>query len=75
MEAGSGQLFLGLLDQRRHPHDAQQKLHLDGSLRDLVTSADQQAYLRVIKNGFPDYGVIAEEDGPRVDCKLFGRSH
>jgi fructose-1,6-bisphosphatase/inositol monophosphatase family enzyme len=65
-----------VIRNQRFVFDAQHKLHLDGSLNDLVTTADyeaQQVYLRVIKNCFPDYGIIAEEDGLRVDCRMEGR--
>ena len=65
-----------VIRNQRFVFDAQQKMHLDGSLRDLVTTADleaQQVYLRVIQNCFPDYGIIAEEDGLRVDGKVAGR--
>jgi fructose-1,6-bisphosphatase/inositol monophosphatase family enzyme len=65
-----------VIRNQRFVFDAQQKMATDGSLSDLVTSADleaQQAYLRVIRNCFPDYGIIAEEDGLRVDCRVPGR--
>lgn len=66
-----------VIRNQRFVFDAQQKAHLDGSLTDLVTSADfeaQKAYLRVIKNCFPHYGIIAEEDGLRVECRAAGRN-
>lgn len=65
-----------VIRNQRFVFDAQQKKRLDGSLTDLVTTADleaQQVYLRVIENCFPDYGIIAEEDELRVDCKVPGR--
>lgn len=65
-----------VIRNQRFVFDAQQKKHLDGSMTDLVTTADleaQQVYLRVIKNCFPDYGVIAEEDELRVACGVPGR--
>lgn len=65
-----------VIRNQRFVFDAQQKLATDGSLSDLVTSADleaQQTYLRVIRNCFPDYGIIAEEHGLRVDCRVADR--
>lgn len=65
-----------VIRNQRFVFDTQQKARLDGSLTDLVTSADheaQRAYLRVIKNCFPDYGIIAEEDDLRVECRVPGR--
>lgn len=61
---------------QRFVFDAQKKEDRDGSMSDLVTSADleaQRVYLRVIRNCFPNYGVIAEEQELRVPCGLAGQ--
>ena len=42
---------------------------------DLFTSADlaaQHSYLRMLRECFPGYGIVAEEDGLRVPCTLDG---
>lgn len=65
-----------VIRNQRFVFDAQQKKHFDGSLNDLVTTADleaQQVYLRVIKNCFPHFGILAEEDELRVECRFPGR--
>ncbi len=63
---------------QRFVFDASHKASLDdGSMTDLVTTADlaaQKIYLRVIKNCFPDYGVIAEEEELRVPCQAQNRN-
>lgn len=65
-----------VIRNQRFVFDAQPKKRQDGSLNDLVTTADfeaQRAYLRVIRNCFPHYGIIAEEDELRVECKFPAR--
>ncbi len=61
---------------QRFVFDAQRKEDHQGSMTDLVTTADleaQRVYLRVLRNCFPNYGVIAEEEGLRLPCRLKGR--
>lgn len=48
-----------------------------GEMNDVLTSADlaaQKVYVKMIREAFPTYGVIAEEDELRVECtdKAFG---
>lgn len=65
-----------VIRNQRFVFDAQHKTHLDGSLDDLVTSADhdaQEIYLNAIRKCFPDFGIIAEEDELRIPCRLPGR--
>lgn len=65
-----------VIRNQRFVFDAQQKTHLDGSLDDLVTSADhdaQEIYLKAIQKCFPNFGIVAEEDELRVPCRLPGR--
>jgi len=65
-----------VIRNQRFVFDAQHKAHPDGTLDDLVTSADHEAqniYLRAIKKCFPNYGIIAEEDELRIPCRVPGR--
>ena len=57
--------------RQRFIFEAQAKLGYGGECNDLVTSADRQAqriYLKMLRECFPDFGVIAEEDELRVEC-------
>jgi fructose-1,6-bisphosphatase/inositol monophosphatase family enzyme len=60
---------------RRFVFEATAKPGRSGSLDDVVTSADREAqaiYLKTLRECFPDFGVIAEEDGLRVDSAAPG---
>jgi len=60
---------------RRFVFEATAKPGRGGNLDDVVTSADREAqaiYLKTLRECFPDLGVIAEEDGLRVDCTAPG---
>jgi fructose-1,6-bisphosphatase/inositol monophosphatase family enzyme len=60
---------------RRFVFEATAKPGRSGNLDDVVTTADREAqsiYLKTLRECFPDFGVIAEEDGLRVDCNLSG---
>jgi fructose-1,6-bisphosphatase/inositol monophosphatase family enzyme len=57
--------------RQRFIFEAQAKLGYGGECNDLVTSADREAqriYLKMLRECFPDFGVIAEEDELRVEC-------
>lgn len=57
--------------RQRFMFEAQAKLGYGGECNDLVTSADREAqriYLKMLRECFPDCGVIAEEDELRVEC-------
>lgn len=57
--------------RQRFIFEAQAKLGYGGESNDLVTSADRSAqriYLKMLRECFPDFGVIAEEDELRVEC-------
>ncbi|MBS2037909.1 hypothetical protein JST97_23185 [bacterium] len=57
--------------RQRFMFEAQAKLGYGGECNDLVTSADREAqriYLKMLRECFPDFGVIAEEDELRVEC-------
>lgn len=57
--------------RQRFIFEAQAKLGYGGECNDLVTSADRQAqriYLKMLRECFPDFGVIAEEDELRLEC-------
>jgi fructose-1,6-bisphosphatase/inositol monophosphatase family enzyme len=59
----------------RFVFDAQSKEHYSGALNDLVTSADkaaQRIYVKAIRECFPGYGVVAEEDNLRIPCTIEG---
>jgi len=55
--------------------ESQVKQGYSGNLDDMVTSADhkaQQIYVRMLTECFPDWGIVAEEEGLRVPCSLPG---
>jgi fructose-1,6-bisphosphatase/inositol monophosphatase family enzyme len=55
-------------DQRR-TFEAKPKVGYGGELNDLVTTADgaaQEICIRLLKEWFPGYGIVAEEDGLQV---------
>jgi len=57
--------------RQRFIFEAQVKFGYGGECNDLVTSADRQAqriYLKMLRECFPDFGVIAEEDELRLEC-------
>lgn len=57
--------------RQRFIFEAQAKLGYGGECNDLVTTADREAqriYLKMLRECFPDFGVIAEEDELRVEC-------
>lgn len=65
---------IALIRSHRIGFEVFDKAGYDGS-PDLFTSADlaaQGSYLRSLGECFPEYGVVAEEDGLRVPCRLDG---
>src|SRR5687767_10555304 len=62
IEAIQAQLFV---------FEATEKAGYDGKLDDVVTTADrsaQQIYVKMIREGFPTYGLVAEEDELSIRC-------
>ena len=54
-----------IIQRHRFVVEAEKKMGKDGVLSDVVTIADREAqemYLRMIRENFPNYGVMAEED-------------
>lgn len=54
-----------IIQRHRFVVEAEKKMGKDGALSDVVTIADREAqemYLRMIRENFPNYGVMAEED-------------
>lgn len=60
-----------VIRSHRFNFEAQDKVGYDGKMGDVVTSADKAAqviYERMIREGFPTAGIIAEESELRVEC-------
>jgi len=60
---------------QRFVFEATAKVGYSGNLDDLVTSADLEAqaiYLRMFSECFPLFGIVAEEKGLRIECRLPG---
>jgi len=54
-----------IIQRHRFVVEAEKKMGKDGALSDVVTIADREAqemYIRMIRENFPLYGVMAEED-------------
>ena len=69
---------IGEIRRQRFIFEAQSKHSYSGENTDLVTSADREAqriYLKMLRECFPTFGVIAEEDELRVPsqpgCNLY----
>lgn len=63
---------IGEIRRQRFIFEAQSKLSYGGEYTDLVTSADREAqriYLKMLRECFPDFGIIAEEDELREPCR------
>lgn len=59
----------------RFVFEAKAKTGYSGQLDDIVTTADNKAqaiYIRMISECFPLCGIVAEEEGLRVECTLPG---
>ncbi len=55
-----------IIRAERATFESQLKIGYSGAMDDILTSADkkaQEVYLRAIRECFPGYGIIAEEDG------------
>ncbi len=67
---------IGEIRKQRTYHSVKAKMGYAGEMDDVCTSADlaaQEAYTRAIRVLFPDYGIIAEEEGMRIACsRTFG---
>lgn len=64
--------------RQRFIFDAQPKAGYGGEYNDLVTSADREAqriYLKMLRQCFPGFGIIAEEDELRVPCQQERQLH
>jgi fructose-1,6-bisphosphatase/inositol monophosphatase family enzyme len=62
----------------RFAFDVQAKRSYGGDLNDLVTSADRKAqeiYLRSLRECFPTFGIVAEEDALAVACTHTGADY
>lgn len=63
---------IGEIRRQRFIFEAQAKLSYAGQCDDLVTSADREAqriYLKMLRECFPTFGIIAEEDQLREPCR------
>ncbi len=65
---------IGVIDAQRFFFEAKEKVaDHQPTKQDFVTSADlaaQKVYVKLIRESFPDYGIVAEEDHLSVDCKM-----
>jgi fructose-1,6-bisphosphatase/inositol monophosphatase family enzyme len=67
---------IGAVRAERFAFEVSGKAGYDGAAGDMVTSADHRAqtvYLRGLRECFPQYGIIAEEDSLRVPARLPSR--
>jgi fructose-1,6-bisphosphatase/inositol monophosphatase family enzyme len=65
-------MVINTIRNERIAFEVKAKKSHSGSMDDVLTSADtkaQELYLRVIKECFPDYGIIAEEDAMLIEPK------
>lgn len=66
---------IGIARAERVGFEVSSKEGYDGRMDDVFTTADrkaQDAYLRILRGCFPDFGVLAEEDGLSVDPAVPG---
>jgi fructose-1,6-bisphosphatase/inositol monophosphatase family enzyme len=64
-----------IIRAERFVFEAEGKTGYSGNVDDMVTSADrkaQQVYVKMLKECFPLCGIIAEEKGLRVPCRIPG---
>lgn len=62
---------IDVIRRHRTEYTANKKRGYSGEMDDVCTSADleaQERYVRMIRNLFPYYGLIAEEAGMRIAC-------
>jgi len=62
---------IGRIYARRVAFEANTKMGYDGKLDEVFTTADtaaQRAYVKSLLECFPEYGIVAEEDGLSVPC-------
>jgi fructose-1,6-bisphosphatase/inositol monophosphatase family enzyme len=62
---------LEVIRDERFIFEAHAKQGYDGAMDDVVTSADaaaQRIYVRMIREQFPTFGILAEEDALRMEC-------
>ncbi len=70
MREAVGAAIAAIRAQKLHGFEAQEKRGYDGVCDDVVTTADKKAqelYLSFLREAFPDYRIIAEEDELRVE--------
>jgi fructose-1,6-bisphosphatase/inositol monophosphatase family enzyme len=66
-----------VIRSQRFIFEAQAKAGYSGDLDDMVTFADrkaQQVYVRMLTECFPLCGIVAEEEGLRLPCRMDNRS-
>jgi fructose-1,6-bisphosphatase/inositol monophosphatase family enzyme len=64
------------IEEQRFIFEAQVKRGYGGKLDDLKTTADtaaQGVYIELLRDCFPEYGIVAEEDKLSVPCTMRGR--
>lgn len=65
------QRAMAAIERERFTFEATAKIGYDGRANDLVTSADrasQKIYVKAIREVFPTFGIIAEEDELHIPC-------
>lgn len=69
--------MMGYIDSKRFDFEAKQKIGYTGNLDDWFTDVDtgaQKEFIRLLKENFPGYGIIAEEDDFFLECTIPGKS-
>lgn len=62
---------MSVIQKERLHFIATAKAGYDGELNDVATTADtaaQEVYTKLLKENFPGFGIIAEEDKLKIDC-------
>ena len=63
---------IAIIRRERFIFESQKKEGYDGKQNDVSTTADfvvQKMYLQMIKENFPGYGIVAEENKVRIPCQ------
>ncbi len=66
---------VSVIRRQRFTFEAQAKEGLSGAMDDLVTTADivaQETYVKTLGKAFPAWGIVAEENGLSVACRMEG---
>lgn len=68
---------IGIIRSKRFTFEAENKIGYSGQLDDYVTDADREAqkmYIRMLRECFPGFGILAEESYLRQECTIPGEN-